>query len=152
MTAGELSQCPDAVSAVRRALADASSEVSPGKYIIHAVAEACRLLEDVGPDDWRDKLPRSERQPLAGGDGFPQCLGEIIELLRRRGHSAHTLVCMISIIVAIAVIGALVYIVTLIPMPDIFRKVIYVIACLGLLLYCLSAFGLWDGFGHVRLR
>lgn len=59
---------------------------------------------------------------------------------------------MISIIVAIAVAGLIVYLITtFIPMPPQFQKAIYVVAAVGLLLYILSALGLWHGADHVRV-
>jgi uncharacterized protein YhhL (DUF1145 family) len=55
---------------------------------------------------------------------------------------------MISIIVSIAIVGLVVYLVTtLIPMPAQFHKAIYIAAAVCLLLYILSALGLWGGFG-----
>lgn len=50
---------------------------------------------------------------------------------------------MIGLIVVIAVTGLLVWaITTLIPMPEPFRKAIYVVAVVILVLYILQAFGL----------
>lgn len=60
---------------------------------------------------------------------------------------------MISLIVTIAIVGLIVYLITtFIPMPAQFQKAIYVVAAVGLLLYLLSALGLWNGFGTIRLR
>jgi hypothetical protein len=63
---------------------------------------------------------------------------------------------MIGLIITIAIVGLVVYLVTtFIPMPDVFRKAIYIVCAVGLLLYLLYAFGLWDGAlggRPVRLR
>lgn len=53
---------------------------------------------------------------------------------------------MISLIVTIALVGLFVWAITsLVPMPEIFTKVIYVVCVVGIVLYVLSAFGLWNG-------
>lgn len=60
---------------------------------------------------------------------------------------------MISLIVTIALVGLVVYLVTtFIPMPPPFRAAILIIAGVGLLLYLLSFFGLWDGLPAHHLR
>jgi VIT1/CCC1 family predicted Fe2+/Mn2+ transporter len=48
---------------------------------------------------------------------------------------------MISIIIAIAVVGFLCWLVTLIPMPPVFRQVIWGLAALMLVIYVLHGFG-----------
>jgi sulfite exporter TauE/SafE len=54
---------------------------------------------------------------------------------------------MISLIVSIALVGVIVYcLTTFIPMPAPFQKAIYIVASVGLLLYLLQYFGLWNGF------
>lgn len=58
----------------------------------------------------------------------------------------------IELIVVIALAGLLVWCVTtLIPMPEIFRKAIYVIAVVFLVLYVLNGFGLLHGFHDIRI-
>lgn len=53
---------------------------------------------------------------------------------------------MISLIVSIALVGLLVWAVTFfIPMPEKFKQAIFVLAGVGLLLYCLRVFGIWNG-------
>lgn len=60
---------------------------------------------------------------------------------------------MIEIIIAIALVGLVVYLITtFIPMPAQFQRAIYVVAGVALLLYLLSALGLWHGFHGIRLR
>lgn len=60
---------------------------------------------------------------------------------------------LIGLIVVIAVVGLLVWaITTLVPMPDPFKRAIYVVAVVVLALYVLSAFGLLSGVGDIRLR
>ena len=52
---------------------------------------------------------------------------------------------MITLIITLAVVGFIVYlIVTYIPMPDIFKKVIIVITVILLILYVLKVFGFHD--------
>ena len=52
---------------------------------------------------------------------------------------------MIMLILVLAVCGFLVYLVTTyIPMPPIFKTVIYVIVAIALILYVLQAFGVAD--------
>ncbi len=59
---------------------------------------------------------------------------------------------MISILVAIAITGLVVYLITsFVPMPEPFKRAIYAVAAVCLLLYVLSALGLWHGFGTVRI-
>jgi hypothetical protein len=60
---------------------------------------------------------------------------------------------MISVIVSIAVLGLIVYLLTsLIPMPEPFKRAIYIVAGVGLCLYLLRYFGLWSGFDLPRRR
>ena len=60
---------------------------------------------------------------------------------------------MISLLVTIVVIGFICWLlVTLIPMPAPFPKVIVAVACIVVLLLVLRAFGLWNGFGDVRIH
>ena len=52
---------------------------------------------------------------------------------------------MISLVITIAVLGCIVWAVTmLIPMPDNFKKAIYVIALICLAVFVLNAFGIWN--------
>ena len=59
----------------------------------------------------------------------------------------------LSLIILIAVAGLVVWgITTLIPMPPQFKTAIYVVTVVALVLYVLSAFGLWSGFDLARPR
>ena len=59
---------------------------------------------------------------------------------------------LVTLIVVIAVVGLLVWAATtLIPMPEPFKKAIYVVAVVGLVLYILSAFGLLSGIHDIRI-
>ena len=50
---------------------------------------------------------------------------------------------MISLIVTLAIVGLIVWLVTAyIPMPEVFKKVIYVVAVVCVLLFVLRAFGI----------
>jgi hypothetical protein len=52
---------------------------------------------------------------------------------------------MIGLILALALVGFIVYlIVTFIPMPDPFKKIIYVIVAVVLILYIMRVFGIAD--------
>ncbi len=52
---------------------------------------------------------------------------------------------MIALILTLALVGFIVYLViTYIPMPDIFKKVIIVLVVIILILYCMRAFGIAD--------
>ena len=56
---------------------------------------------------------------------------------------------MISLVIVLAVVGFIVYLVTTyIPMPPIFRTVIYVVVAILLLLYLMRVFG----FNDIPLR
>lgn len=61
---------------------------------------------------------------------------------------------MIQLIVEIGLLGLLVWAVqTIIPMPEPFKKVIFVIAVVCLAYIVLNAFGLWPAsFGHLQAR
>lgn len=58
---------------------------------------------------------------------------------------------LIELVVLIALAGLLVWAITQIPMPEPFRKAIYVIAVVALVLYILQAFGLLTGFRDIRI-
>ena len=59
---------------------------------------------------------------------------------------------LIGLIVLIAVIGFLVWAVTtLIPMPEHFKRAIYVVALVILVIYLLQVFGLVPDLGAVRV-
>lgn len=59
---------------------------------------------------------------------------------------------LVEMIVAIALVGLFVWAITmLIPMPETFKKAIYVLSVVFLALYVLSALGLISRF-NVRLR
>ncbi len=51
---------------------------------------------------------------------------------------------MITLLVIIVVLGVLLYIVSLIPMNDTFKKIVYALAILFALLYILQYFGLFN--------
>lgn len=54
---------------------------------------------------------------------------------------------LVSIVIAIALVGLVCWAVTyFIPMPDKFKTAIYVVCGVGLLLWLLSVFGMWNGF------
>jgi len=58
---------------------------------------------------------------------------------------------LISLVVAIAIVGLIVWaITTLIPMPEQFKKAIYVLSVVFLSIYLLQAFGLWH-FSDLRI-
>ena len=51
---------------------------------------------------------------------------------------------MIELIITIAVVGVLVWLITAyVPMPESFKKVIMIIALLGVIIFSLKTFGLW---------
>lgn len=55
---------------------------------------------------------------------------------------------MITLIVTLAVIGLVVWLITTyIPMPDLFKRVIYIIAVICVVFYLLQVFGL---LGHIH--
>lgn len=52
---------------------------------------------------------------------------------------------MISLILTIALVGLIVYlIVTYIPMPEVFKTIIYVVVAIFLILYLMRIFGIAD--------
>lgn len=58
---------------------------------------------------------------------------------------------LLELIVIIAVAGLLIWAITQIPMPEPFRKAIYVIAVVALVLYILQGFGLLSGIHDIRI-
>lgn len=56
---------------------------------------------------------------------------------------------MITLLVALVIAGALLYIISLLPIDGTVKRIIYVAAIVFLFLFCLQALGLWSG---VRLR
>lgn len=58
----------------------------------------------------------------------------------------------VPLILAIAVAGFLVWIITQVPMPAVFRNVVYGFVCFALVLWILQMFGIDTGIGRVRLR
>ncbi len=58
----------------------------------------------------------------------------------------------VSLIIAVALVGFLVWVIMQIPMPAPFQRIIVGVACVGLVLYVLQAFGVWHGFNGVRIR
>lgn len=59
---------------------------------------------------------------------------------------------MIHLILVLAIFGFAGWLVTLIPMPDTFRKIIVGVLCIVAVIYVLQALGVDTGFGSVRLR
>lgn len=59
---------------------------------------------------------------------------------------------LISLIVAVAIVGFLVWVILQIPMPDPFRKIIISIVCFFLILWVLQALGIATGRPSLRLR
>jgi len=59
---------------------------------------------------------------------------------------------MISLLITIAIAGFVVWMISLIPMPQIFRTIIFGFAALILILYALRVFGLYTGLPNVRLK
>lgn len=59
---------------------------------------------------------------------------------------------LISLIITLAVLGFVVYLITLIPMPTIFRQVIIGIVCLVLIIWVLQSLGLVTGMPALRLK
>lgn len=55
------------------------------------------------------------------------------------------------VLLVIALIGAVVYLITLLPMPPIFRTVIMVLASIMLILYVLQLLGVGTGL-NLRLK
>lgn len=59
---------------------------------------------------------------------------------------------LIELILVIAVIGLVVWAITaLIPMPEPFKKAIYVVSVVVLAFYVLSSFGLLHGFHDIKI-
>ncbi len=61
---------------------------------------------------------------------------------------------MISLLVTVVIIGFVCWLlVTLVPLPEPFPRIVIAIACIIVLLMVLRAFGIWDGgFGGARIR
>lgn len=53
---------------------------------------------------------------------------------------------MISIILTIAVVGFIVWIITQIPMPQLFKNIIYGVVAICLIIYVLQVLGFHTGF------
>jgi hypothetical protein len=75
------------------------------------------------------------RASLATGESLAECLVWV----------------MITILLSVAIAGFLVWIVTQIPMPPVFRNVIIGVACLCLIIWILQVFGL-TSFGSPHWR
>ena len=52
---------------------------------------------------------------------------------------------MITLLVALVIAGALLYVVTLLPIDGTIKRIIQVVVIIFLFLYCLQALGLWSG-------
>lgn len=52
---------------------------------------------------------------------------------------------MITLVVALVIAGALLYIISLLPIDATIKRIIYVVVIIFLFLYCLQALGLWSG-------
>lgn len=59
---------------------------------------------------------------------------------------------MIAIILTIAIVGFLVYVITLIPMPQIFKTVIYGVVAICLVIWLLQTLGVNTGFPAFHLK
>lgn len=59
---------------------------------------------------------------------------------------------MLSLILGIALIGFVVWLILLIPMPDQFRKVIIAVACVLAVLWALQTLGIHTGFQRIQLK
>lgn len=57
---------------------------------------------------------------------------------------------MISILVALVILGALIYVIGLLPIDATIKTIIKVLAILFVFLYVLQALGLWHGLPAVR--
>jgi len=58
----------------------------------------------------------------------------------------------ISIILVIAVLGVLVWLITTrIPMPPLYKNIIYIVALIAIILYLFRALGLWEYVSAVRI-
>lgn len=58
----------------------------------------------------------------------------------------------IELILSLAVAGFLVWLVMQIPMPAIFKNIIYGVVCFALILWVLGMFGLVPHLGHLRIK
>lgn len=58
---------------------------------------------------------------------------------------------LVSILVTLIILGFVLYLISLIPMPDFVRKIIYSVACLFVVLWLLSGLGFIHA-GNFRLR
>lgn len=58
---------------------------------------------------------------------------------------------LVGILVTLIILGVVLYLVSLIPMPDFVRKAIYAVSCLFVILWLLQCFGLFHSF-PIRLR
>lgn len=56
---------------------------------------------------------------------------------------------MITLLVALVIAGAVLYVISLLPIDATIKRIIFVVVIIFLFLYCLQALGLWSG---VRLR
>ncbi len=53
---------------------------------------------------------------------------------------------LLELIITLAIIGLIVWaITTYLPMPDLFKKAIYVVAAICVIIFVLNAFGIWHG-------
>ena len=59
---------------------------------------------------------------------------------------------LISIIIALVILGVVLYCLNLIPMDDTVKKIINILAILFIVLWVLQEVGLLGNFGNVRLR
>lgn len=58
---------------------------------------------------------------------------------------------LLQLIIYIALAGLLVWAVTQIPMPEMFKKAIYVVAIVALVVFVLQSFGLFHGFHDIKI-
>lgn len=57
---------------------------------------------------------------------------------------------MLSLLIALVVFGAVLYVVQLLPIDALVKRIIYVIATVAMFLYMLEALGLWHGLPALR--
>lgn len=59
---------------------------------------------------------------------------------------------LLYLVLELGIVGFIVYLITTyIPMPDIFKTVIYVIVAIAMIVLCLNSFGLLDSGTHTRV-
>lgn len=59
---------------------------------------------------------------------------------------------LISIVIALVLVGVALYIINLIPMDATIRKIIQIVVIVVVCLWVLQALGLWSGFVAINVR